>query len=291
MRSFGVTLPAAALLLATACASTSDVKTINSQVSDLQDQVAQVKKNASSKEEVQNVNSKLAQQTQTLLKSNADLSVKVAEVDDRMQNTQGSIEQTNYRIEKLVQQMTQVQHDIEELRAALRAGQAPSAPATAAGGTGVSAASPVGPTAVPIQGEMSVTAPAMPGESPLTSYQSAYRDYQKGNFDLAMAGFRDFLVRNPTSDLADNATYWIGESLYSQKKYREAIEQFDQVVSRYPRSDKVPASLLKKGYGYISIGEKSQGIVQLQYVVHEHPNSQEAALARQKLKSLGIESK
>ena len=281
MRVLTAALPAVTLLLAAACASTSDVKTINSQVSDLQDQVAQVKKNASSKEEVQNVNSKVAQQTQTLLKSNADLAVKVAEIDDRIQNTQGSIEQTNYRIEKLVQQMTQVQHDVEELRAAVRAAQPPPA-STPLGGPG-----PV----IPIQGEVNVTAPAMPGESPVTAYQAAYRDYQKGNFDLAVAGFRDFLQRNPSSDLADNATYWIGESLYSQKKYREAIEQFDQVVSRYPRSDKVPASLLKKGYGYISIGEKSQGIVQLQYVVHEHPNSQEAALARQKLKSLGIESK
>jgi tol-pal system protein YbgF len=290
MRPLPMVLPGLALLFFAACASTSDVKTINSQVSDLQDQVAQVKKNASSKEEVQNVNSKVAQQTQTLLKSNADLSVKVAEIDDRMQNTQGSIEQTNYRIERLVQQMTQVQHDIEELRAGMRAAQTAAAPA-AATGSGVSATSPVGPTPVPIQGEVNVTAPALPGESPLTSYQAAYRDYQKGNFDLAIGGFRDFLARNPSSDLADNATYWIGESLYSQKKYREAIEQFDLVVSKYPRSDKVPASLLKKGYGYISIGEKSQGIVQLQYVVHEHPSSQEAALARQKLKSLGIDSK
>ncbi len=53
----------------------------------------------------------------------------------------------------------------------------------------------------------------------------------------------------------------------------------------------MPASLLKKGYGYISLGEKAQGVVQLQYVVHEHPTSQEASLARQKLKALGIETK
>ena len=122
-------------------------------------------------------------------------------------------------------------------------------------------------------------------------YQSAYRDYQRGNYDLAIAGFKEFIARNANSDLADNAAYWIGESLFSQKKYREAIQQFDSVVTKYPQSDKVPGALLKKGYAYIATNEKAKGIVQLQYVVHEHPTSQEAALARQKLKQLGVETK
>jgi tol-pal system protein YbgF len=266
-------LALATLLLAAACASSTDVKTINSQVADLQDQIAELKKNASSKEEVQSVNAKLTQQTQTLLKSNADLSVKVGAVEDKLQNTQGTIEQTNYRIDRLVQQVTQLQHDIEELRAAMRAVLPPAAAGTPA----------------PIQGEVNVTAPA--ADDPMQAYQAAYRDYQRGNYDLAIAGFKDFLAKNLKSDLADNATYWIAESLYSQKKYLEAIGQFDLVVNNYPKSDKVPASLLKKGYGYINLGEKAQGVVQLQYVIHEHPNSQEAALARQKLKSLGIDTK
>ena len=122
-------------------------------------------------------------------------------------------------------------------------------------------------------------------------YAAAYRDYQRGNFDLAIAGFAEFVQQNPNSDLADNAAYWIGESLFSQKKYQDAIAQFDTVVKKYPQSDKVPGALLKKGYAYINVGEKSQGIVQLQYVVHEHPTSQEASLARQKLKQLGVETR
>ena len=90
---------------------------------------------------------------------------------------------------------------------------------------------------------------------------------------------------------ADNAAYWIGESLFSQQKYREAIAQFDSVVTQYPRSDKVPGALLKKGFSYLNINERAQGIVQLQYVVHEHPNASEAALARQRLRQLGIETR
>jgi len=226
---------------------------------------------------VQNVNKTIADQTQMLLKSNATLVAKVDQIEDKMQNGQGAVEQTNNRLDRMAQQLTQTQHDVDALKAAIAqaaaAAQANPAPPATSGS------------------EMTVPSPAAPAEDPMQVYQSAYRDYQRGNYDLAIAGFRDFASRNPNSELSGNAAYWIGESLYSQKKYREAIQQFDSVVTRYPKSDKVAGALLKKGYGYIALGEKSQGIVQLQYVVHEHPTSPEAALARQKLESLGVDSK
>lgn len=268
---------AAAALSSVACVTSSDVEKLQSQISDLQEQLAQVKRTASSKEEVNNVNRTIAEQTQTLLKSNATLVAKVDQIEDKIQNAQGATEQTNYRLDRMTQQLTQTQHDVDELKAgAARAAAAAVAPV---------------PNPAPSSGEMTVQPSTAPSEDPMQTYQAAYRDYQQGHYDLAVAGFRDFAAKNPNSELSGNAAYWIGESLYSQKKYREAIQQFDSVVTKYPRSDKVAGALLKKGYAYIALGEKSQGIVQLQYVVHEHPTSPEAALARQKLKSLGVDSK
>jgi tol-pal system protein YbgF len=267
LRAFGL---AAACVAAASCASTSDLKQAQDQVAELQEELANVKRTASSKEDVQGVNARIAEQTETLLRSNATLVAKVEEMDERIQNAQGAIEQTNYRLDQLAQQFTAAQAEIQELRGRL-AGQ-PGAPA-------------------PSAGEVTVPAPAAAATDVTEIYQAAYRDYQRGNFDLAIEGFREFVTAAPTSDLADNAAYWIGESLFSQKKYREAIQQFDDVVSRFPKSDKVPGSLLKKGYSYISLGERAQGIVQLQYVLHEHPRSHEASLAKQKLAQLGIETK
>jgi tol-pal system protein YbgF len=273
-----VTVLAAVTLSSVACVTGSDVEKLQSQISDLQEQLAQVKRTASSKEEVSNVNKTIAEQTQTLLKSNATLVAKVDQIEDKIQNAQGATEQTNYRLDRMTQQLTQTQHDVEELKAA-------------AARTAAAPPSTMTPVPAPSSGEMTVQPVAATSEDPMQTYQAAYRDYQRGNYDLAVAGFRDFAAKNPNSELSGNAAYWIGESLYSQKKYREAIEQFDSVVTRYPKSDKVAGALLKKGYSYIALGEKSQGIVQLQYVVHEHPTTPEAALARQKLKSLGVDSK
>lgn len=272
-----ITLLGAATLSSVACVTSSDVEKLQSQISDLQEQLAQVKRTSSSKEEVQNVNKTIADQTQMLLKSNATLVAKVDQIEDKIQNAQGSVEQTNNRLDRMTQQLTQTQHDVDDLKTVV---------ARAA------ATTPPGPSPMPASGsELTVQPSAAPSEDPMQVYQAAYRDYQRGNYDLAISGFRDFAAKNPNSELSGNAAYWVGESLYSQKKYREAIQQFDSVITRYPKSDKVAGALLKKGYGYIALGEKSQGIVQLQYVVHEHPASAEAALARQKLKSLGVDSK
>jgi len=269
---------AAAAFSTVACVTSSDVEKLQSQISDLQEQLAQVKRTASNKEEVNNINRTIAEQTQTLLKSNATLVAKVDQIEEKMQSAQGGTEQTNYRLDRMTQQLTQTQHDVDELKAAAaRAAAAAVAPA---------------PNPMPASGgEMTVQPSNAPSEDPMQTYQAAMRDYQQGHYDLAVAGFRDFAAKNPNSELSGNAAYWIGESLYSQKKYREAIQQFDSVVTKYPRSDKVAGALLKKGYAYIALNEKSQGIVQLQYVVHEHPTSPEAALARQKLRSLGVDSK
>jgi tol-pal system protein YbgF len=253
------------------CATSSDVEALQQQITDLQDQVRALTAQTSSKEEVQRLNVNVAEQTQTLLRSSADVTARVGEMEERLQNTQGMIEQTNYRLDRIAQQVSSTERGLAELRAAVR-------PGGSAGGEY-------------IEDEVTVQAPITSSGDPLALYQDAYRDLQRGNFELARQGFEEYLQKSPGSDLADNAAYWIGETYFAEKKYRDAIAQFDRVINRYPRSDKVPAALLKKGYSYIEAGEKAQGIVQLQYVIHEHPRSSEASLARERLKGLGIETR
>ena len=273
---------AAVLTTAVSCVSTSDFERAQDQIAELQAELANVRRTTAGKEEVQGVNVRIAEQTETLLRSNATLVAKVAELEERMQTTQGAGETTGHRIDQLAQQVAQNQRDLENIKALILAMQQQPGMAPPA----------VDGLVAPSSGEMTVPAtPAAPAGDPMETYQAALRDYQRGNYDLAIEGFREFVAASPRADLADNAAYWIGESLFSQKKYRDAIEQFDSVVNNYPKSDKVPGALLKKGYAYINVGEKAQGVVQLQYVLHEHPKSQEAALARQKLRQLGIETK
>jgi tol-pal system protein YbgF len=262
----------------TGCVSTSDIERMQAQIFDLQDQVAQLKRSQNT--EVQQVNERIERKADELLRSYADLTARVSAVDERMGTNIGTVEQTNYRIDRIAQQLTQLQAEV----VALRTGVAPPS-----GSAGASSSSQPSATEI-VVGADSSRPSGSPPDDPIEIYQGAYRDYQRGNYDLARLGFEQFLEIAPQSDLADNAAYWIGECFFAQKRQREAIARFDQVINDYPGSDKVPAALLKKGFAYIEMGERAQGIVQLQYVIHEHPRSSEAEIARQRLRAMGIQT-
>jgi TolA-binding protein len=87
-------------------------------------------------------------------------------------------------------------------------------------------------------------APPTPSLSPQDTYNSAYADYLKGNFELAIDGFKMYRENFPDSPLTDNALYWIGECYYSQRKFEEAVDQFNDLIMNYPQGDKVAAAYI-----------------------------------------------
>jgi tol-pal system protein YbgF len=115
-------------------------------------------------------------------------------------------------------------------------------------------------------------------------YQAALGDYQRGKFDLAAQGFRTYLEQAPRGDVADTAQYYLGESLYSVKDYRNAIAEFERLVRDFPQSPQVPSALLKTGYAYYEVKDSVQGRRVLRTLVEKYPTSKEAKLAEERLR-------
>jgi tol-pal system protein YbgF len=117
-------------------------------------------------------------------------------------------------------------------------------------------------------------------------FAAAYSDYSRGNYDLALAEFRQYVETYPSSELADNAQYWIGEILYAQKKLPEAVAEFDRVNTVNAKGDKVSAALYKKALALVEMGQKEEAAAQLQALVKNFPKSAEAGLAAEQLQQL-----
>jgi tol-pal system protein YbgF len=147
-------------------------------------------------------------------------------------------------------------------------------------------------------GEPAVTAPnagaspAVPGASsappagapaPRELYSQAYADYARGNYDLAVSGFEEYLRTYPNTEFSDNAQYWIGECLYGKQKYAESIEAWNTLFRDFPSSDKLPDARFKKGLALERLGRRSQALVEYRYVVDRYPNSDAGRKAREKL--------
>jgi TolA-binding protein len=133
------------------------------------------------------------------------------------------------------------------------------------------------------------------------SYKAAYSDFTKGNYTLAVAEFREFVRQHPDSPRVDSAQYWIGESYFSigraaaaagqSERSREALErsvqEFRKVFVNYPGGRQVPTALYKEALALVELKQMKVAQARLQYLVDNFPQSEEAPLARERLKSLG----
>jgi tol-pal system protein YbgF len=114
-------------------------------------------------------------------------------------------------------------------------------------------------------------------------FAAAYGDYSRGNYDLAISEFRQYVETYPTSEMADNAQYWIGEALFAKRQYNESIAEFDKVGALFPKGDKVPAARFKKGKALTELGQTDAARAEFTALIRLYPRSNEAALARQEL--------
>jgi len=122
--------------------------------------------------------------------------------------------------------------------------------------------------------------------SPAEVFNMAYSDYRNGNFELAIDGFKMYREQFPESPLVDDSLYWIGECYFSQKKYEEAIEQFNELILNYSRGDKIPAAYLKKGLSLTELGKKEEALSVFKLLVSKFPLEEETKIAQQKIKEL-----
>jgi len=118
-------------------------------------------------------------------------------------------------------------------------------------------------------------------------YTEALRAVSSNKNDEGRKKFNEFLAKYPNSTKTPEALYWIGESYMGDKSYNQAILSFKEVTARYPKDPKSDESLYRIADAYERLGDKANAVFNLKLLVDEHPNSEFAGKARQKLKQLG----
>lgn len=132
-------------------------------------------------------------------------------------------------------------------------------------------------------------APPKPAAPPATDqalYLEARQAFDDGNLEDARTGFEKLIADFPTSQHADNAQFWIGETYFREKWYEKAILEYQKVIEKYPSGNKIPAALLKQGISFLNIGETNNARLVLKELVAKHPGTNEAGIAKQELESL-----
>jgi tol-pal system protein YbgF len=228
----------------------------------------------------------LNQQMATLQKNVQEATANsTSRIDTMSTQTQGisdNLQDVQARVGKVAAQINDMQSTLQSIDGRLAGGIAPSGSGGSSalpspGGTGGASGSPSGGGGLA----------SLPGVSSDTLYQNALRDFTTGKYDLSRQEFGDYVLHFPSTELASNAQFYLGEISYAQADYKDAIAQYNLVLANYPQSYKLAAALLKKGFAELELGMKATGTKDLREVVRRFPGADEARRAQAKLKETG----
>jgi len=149
--------------------------------------------------------------------------------------------------------------------------------------SGATATSESGSATTPSSAASVAQTPSATQREEKAAYQAAFDKLKEGRYKDAISELRKFLAQHPSSSLAGNAQYWLGEAQYVTRDFELGIVEFEKVFNKYPNSKKVPDAMLRLGYTYYELEQFSQAKTILQYLRTIFPDSNAAQLAGKRL--------
>ena len=176
------------------------------------------------------LNQQMATLQKNVQEATANSSSRIDTMSTQTQGISDNLQDVQARVGKVAAQINDMQSTLQSIDGRIAGGAAPGGPpaggapggANGAGGAGAApstdnsggaAGSPSG------RGGLS----SLPGASSDTLYQNALRDFTTGKYDLARQEFGDYVLHFPSTDLASNAQFYLGEISYAQADYKDAI--------------------------------------------------------------------
>jgi TolA-binding protein len=105
-------------------------------------------------------------------------------------------------------------------------------------------------------------------------YDKALTAYRSRNYDESILLFQNLALSNPPNSLKDNIDFWIGSNYLALEMFDDAILQFETVLNKYPRGNKVHDSRYMLGVSYSKKGETSRAIEVLEGALKRNPTAE-----------------
>jgi TolA-binding protein len=152
-------------------------------------------------------------------------------------------------------------------------------------------------TRLEARGAQIETAPVTPGDTARPDpgggsasadqmYEASLAQLRRGSLSTARLGLREMIRLHPTSERIPDALYFIGQSFASENP-DSAAAYYGQVVERHAGSPRAASALYNLGLLAERRKDSAGARAAYQRVTEKYPQSDEAALARDRLKALG----
>jgi tol-pal system protein YbgF len=113
-------------------------------------------------------------------------------------------------------------------------------------------------------------------EDPAQLYELGYDYVEAGDYKRAEAVFRDFTGRFPEDPRIADASFWLGESIFAQRRYEEAAKIFLDSHKKYPQSRMGAQNLLKLGVSLAGMNQRELACATFAEIPNKYPDMSNA---------------
>ncbi|HEB67674.1 MAG TPA: tol-pal system protein YbgF [Gammaproteobacteria bacterium] len=231
-----------------------------------------------------------------------DILVKLETLQNEVRKLRGENEVLAHKLEEMKKRQRDLYIDLDRRLVQLERGgraAAPVAPAAATTpGTVETAPSPnVVPGGKPTTATRRAPPPAPPApvvaaasETEQQAYQQAFNLLRELKYDKASKAFREFLDKYPDGRYAHIAQYWLAETNYAQRRFKQAIGDYQTLIDKYPDSPKLAEALLKIGYSQYELKNYAAARESLERLIASYPGTTEAGQARNLLQKIRLKT-
>lgn len=207
---------------------------------------------------------RMEQSTKSLSEENAQLRRSLLDLQSQIESLRSDVSQTRGAQETLVRDVSEVQQRQKDVAAGVDA-----------------RLRKFEPVKVTVDGLEFLAEPAEKRD-----YEAAMEIFRKGDFVAAQATLVQFLQRNGKSGYAPSALFWLGNAQYANKGYKDAMANFQQLLTVAPTHARSPEAMLAISNVQLELKDLKGARKTLEDLVKAFPASEAANTARDRLTRL-----
>ena len=118
------------------------------------------------------------------------------------------------------------------------------------------------------------------------AFDEAFAAIRNGDFDKSVAQLSNFQRRYPGSGYTDGARFWLGNSQYGRRDYKEAITTFRAFVTSSPDHPRAPEALLAVANSQAEMKDPRGARKTIEDLMKAYPQSEAAQAGKERLASI-----
>ena len=117
-------------------------------------------------------------------------------------------------------------------------------------------------------------------------FDAALELFRSGDFPGARKSFANFVNTYPGSGYMPSARFWLGNTQYAGRDYKEAVANFRSMLNAAPQHARASDAALSIANCQLELKDTKGAIKTLQDLMRDYPNSEAAATAKERLQRL-----